>query len=95
MSEVFVIAQGGGPTAVINQTVAGAVLEARTPDRRVNPGARGSGMTGEHVEPRPEVVGAQHAVHVEDDRAGAGVSHGPGGSGGRCRRPTPGLARSR
>lgn len=29
MSEVFVIAQGGGPTAVINQTVAGAVLEAR------------------------------------------------------------------
>jgi 6-phosphofructokinase 1 len=29
MSDVFVIAQGGGPTAVINQTVAGAVLEAR------------------------------------------------------------------
>src|ERR1700690_4145502 len=29
MSEVFVIAQGGGPTAVINQTVAGAALEVR------------------------------------------------------------------
>ena len=29
MKEVFVIAQGGGPTAVINQTVVGAVLEAR------------------------------------------------------------------
>lgn len=29
MAETFVIAQGGGPTAVINQTVAGAVLEAR------------------------------------------------------------------
>jgi 6-phosphofructokinase 1 len=29
MSKVFVIAQGGGPTAVINQTVAGAALEAR------------------------------------------------------------------
>ena len=29
MSEIFVIAQGGGPTAVINQTVVGAVLEAR------------------------------------------------------------------
>jgi len=29
MSETFVIAQGGGPTAVINQTVVGAVLEVR------------------------------------------------------------------
>ncbi len=29
MSRVFVIAQGGGPTAVINQTLVGAVLEAR------------------------------------------------------------------
>ena len=29
MPEIFVIAQGGGPTAVINQTMAGAVLEAR------------------------------------------------------------------
>ncbi len=29
MSRVFVIAQGGGPTAVINQTVAGAALTAR------------------------------------------------------------------
>ena len=29
MSEVFVIAQGGGPTAVINQSLVGAVLEAR------------------------------------------------------------------
>jgi len=29
VSKVFVIAQGGGPTAVINQTVAGAALEAR------------------------------------------------------------------
>ncbi len=29
MRKVFVIAQGGGPTAVINQTVAGATLEAR------------------------------------------------------------------
>ena len=26
MSATFVIAQGGGPTAVINQTLAGAVL---------------------------------------------------------------------
>jgi 6-phosphofructokinase len=29
LAEVIVIAQGGGPTAVINQTVAGATLEAR------------------------------------------------------------------
>jgi ATP-dependent phosphofructokinase / diphosphate-dependent phosphofructokinase len=29
MPQTFVIAQGGGPTAVINQTMAGAVLEAR------------------------------------------------------------------
>ncbi len=35
MSRVFVIAQGGGPTAVINQTLAGAVIEAR----RRHPGA--------------------------------------------------------
>lgn len=36
MSETIVIAQGGGPTAVINQTLAGAVLEAR----RRHPGCR-------------------------------------------------------
>lgn len=36
MSETFVIAQGGGPTAVINQTLVGAVLEAR----RRHPGCR-------------------------------------------------------
>ena len=36
MSGTFVIAQGGGPTAVINQTVAGAVLEVR----KRHPGAR-------------------------------------------------------
>jgi 6-phosphofructokinase len=36
MSATFVIAQGGGPTAVINQTLAGAVLEAR----KRHPGAR-------------------------------------------------------
>ena len=36
MSSTFVIAQGGGPTAVINQTLAGAVLEAR----KRYPGAR-------------------------------------------------------
>jgi len=37
MSKVFIIAQGGGPTAVINQTLAGAVIEARrrNPDARV------------------------------------------------------------
>lgn len=29
MTETFVIAQGGGPTAVINQTLVGAVIEAR------------------------------------------------------------------
>ena len=29
MSRVFVIAQGGGPTAVVNQTLAGAVMQAR------------------------------------------------------------------
>lgn len=29
MAETYVIAQGGGPTAVINQTLVGAVLEAR------------------------------------------------------------------
>ena len=29
MNEVFVLAQGGGPTAVINATVAGATLEIR------------------------------------------------------------------
>ncbi|MEK1890481.1 MAG: diphosphate--fructose-6-phosphate 1-phosphotransferase [Phyllobacterium sp.] len=36
MTETFVIAQGGGPTAVINQTLAGAVIEAR----KRHPGAR-------------------------------------------------------
>src|SRR5918996_441025 len=36
MPETFVIAQGGGPTAVINQTVAGATLEIR----RRHPGAK-------------------------------------------------------
>lgn len=36
MAETFVIAQGGGPTAVINQTLAGATLEAR----RRHPGCR-------------------------------------------------------
>jgi len=36
MSRVYVIAQGGGPTAVINQTVAGAALAAR----QKHPGAR-------------------------------------------------------
>ena len=36
MNEVFVIAQGGGPTAVINATVAGATLEVR----RRHPGAK-------------------------------------------------------
>jgi 6-phosphofructokinase len=36
MAETFVIAQGGGPTAVINQTLAGAVIEAR----KRYPGAR-------------------------------------------------------
>ncbi|MBA8903590.1 diphosphate--fructose-6-phosphate 1-phosphotransferase [Phyllobacterium sp. P30BS-XVII] len=36
MTETFVIAQGGGPTAVINQTLAGAVLEVR----KRYPGAR-------------------------------------------------------
>jgi 6-phosphofructokinase 1 len=36
MSGTFVIAQGGGPTAVINQTVVGAVLEIR----KRHPGAR-------------------------------------------------------
>ena len=36
MAGTFVIAQGGGPTAVINQTVAGAALEIR----RRHPGAR-------------------------------------------------------
>jgi 6-phosphofructokinase 1 len=36
MSATFVIAQGGGPTAVINQTLVGAVLEAR----KRHPGAK-------------------------------------------------------
>ncbi|MEK1851216.1 MAG: diphosphate--fructose-6-phosphate 1-phosphotransferase [Phyllobacterium sp.] len=36
MTETFVIAQGGGPTAVINQTLAGVVVEAR----KRYPGAR-------------------------------------------------------
>jgi len=36
MAGTFVIAQGGGPTAVINQTVVGAVLEVR----KKHPGAR-------------------------------------------------------
>ena len=36
MSATFVIAQGGGPTAVINQTLAGAVLEAK----KRHPGAK-------------------------------------------------------
>src|SRR5690606_28306993 len=36
MSETFVIAQGGGPTTVINQTLAGAAIEAR----RRHPGCR-------------------------------------------------------
>lgn len=36
MAETYVIAQGGGPTAVINQTMVGATLEVR----RRHPGAR-------------------------------------------------------
>lgn len=36
MAQTFVIAQGGGPTAVINQTVAGATIEAR----KRHPGCR-------------------------------------------------------
>ena len=36
MAETFVIAQGGGPTAVINQTMVGAALEAR----KRHPGSR-------------------------------------------------------
>jgi 6-phosphofructokinase len=36
VSQVFVIAQGGGPTAVINQTVSGAAMAVR----RQHPGAR-------------------------------------------------------
>jgi 6-phosphofructokinase len=36
MTQTFVIAQGGGPTAVINQTMVGAALEAR----RRHPGSR-------------------------------------------------------
>ena len=36
MAETFVIAQGGGPTAVINQTLAGTALEVR----RRHPGSR-------------------------------------------------------
>ena len=36
MSATFVIAQGGGPTAVINQTLVGAVLEAQ----KRHPGAK-------------------------------------------------------
>jgi ATP-dependent phosphofructokinase / diphosphate-dependent phosphofructokinase len=36
MSATFVIAQGGGPTAVINQTLAGAVIEAK----KRHPGAK-------------------------------------------------------
>jgi len=36
MAETFVIAQGGGPTAVINQTVVGATMEVR----KLFPGAR-------------------------------------------------------
>lgn len=39
MAGTFVIAQGGGPTAVINQTLAGAVLEVR----KRHPGARALG----------------------------------------------------
>ena len=37
MSATYVIAQGGGPTAVINQTLAGAVTEIRNrdPDARI------------------------------------------------------------
>jgi len=35
MSQTFVIAQGGGPTAVINQTLAGVVVEARRRDPKV------------------------------------------------------------
>jgi 6-phosphofructokinase 1 len=35
LEEVIVIAQGGGPTAVINQTVAGAALEARKRNPKV------------------------------------------------------------
>ena len=36
MAGTFVIAQGGGPTAVINRTLAGAVAEIR----KQHPGAR-------------------------------------------------------
>jgi hypothetical protein len=41
MAGTFVIAQGGGPTAVINQTMVGAALEIR----KRHPGAKVLGST--------------------------------------------------
>lgn len=59
MAETFVIAQGGGPTAVINQTVVGAVLEARKlyPNARVLGALHGiRGVRDGHLIPLSELT---------------------------------------
>ena len=71
MSATFVIAQGGGPTAVINQTLAGAVLESqkRHPGAKVlgaRHGVRGM-RDGDYVDLSavPEAAAAADRRHAE------------------------------
>src|SRR6202163_1483731 len=73
----IVIAQGGGPTAVINQTLCGAILAARRHDPSVRIlGARYGvrGLTAGNVVDLTTIPEAQ-------------LRRGAGGRGGRARRP--------
>ncbi len=78
MSGTFVIAQGGGPTAVINQTLVGAVLEIR----KQHPGARVLGS-------RHGVRGIRDGDYVDlsdiDDRQLRLIGRTPGAALGSTR----------
>ncbi|WP_315918970.1 diphosphate--fructose-6-phosphate 1-phosphotransferase [Mesorhizobium sp. SP-1A] len=78
MSGTFVIAQGGGPTAVINQTMVGAVLEIR----KRHPGARVLGS-------RYGVRGIRDGDYVDlsdvDEKRLRLVGHTPGAALGSTR----------
>ena len=51
----------------------GGILEARIPDRGADVARHLAGDAGKRPEPAPEVIAAQHVVHVEDDRLGLHV----------------------
>ena len=99
MPSTFVIAQGGGPTAVINQTLVGAVLEAGS----VHPGARSwvrgmacaafamANMSISPPSPRRNCAVRQHAergagLHPRQARCGLLRRHPRRFEKGRCRR---------